>query len=216
MARASVKEAVTNLAARLARALRASVKLQPPMRRKALFEAMEQRFLLSSDGVIPPPPPPAQAPAALEAPLNTDAAARLTASSAPVQYTIQGNQQHEAVQATDAALKKSDLSGVTATNPTIVQIDPSLAKVGGAGVNGVGPTVPGEAPAAKSADAKPAAAAASGKSEKTPAAAQVKDAKDDAVKAAAAGAEKAAPTQTAPQILAHATQTTAPAQMSLA
>jgi hypothetical protein len=37
-----------------------SRRLQPPVRRKPLFEALEQRFLLSGEGlIIPPPPPPA-------------------------------------------------------------------------------------------------------------------------------------------------------------
>ncbi|MCX7166746.1 MAG: DUF4347 domain-containing protein, partial [Rhodocyclales bacterium] len=85
---------------------------------------MEQRFLLSVEGVVPPPPP-IQAVPALEAPLNTDASAqssRLSASSAPIQYTIQGAQGNAASTLPAA----TDLGGVAATTPTILAIDPSL------------------------------------------------------------------------------------------
>src|SRR5471030_2598992 len=127
------------------------------MRRKALFEALEQRFLLSAETVIPPTPPAAP-PAALEAPLNTGAAAqaqKLTASSTPVQYTIEGVQQQDAgKQATDASASNVDPSGVTATTPTIAQIDPALAKAGGASLDTLGGTpTPTSAPSAAKLDA---------------------------------------------------------------
>ena len=40
---------VRNLAARIAGGFRSSGRIQPPMRRKALFEALEQRFMLSAE-----------------------------------------------------------------------------------------------------------------------------------------------------------------------
>src|SRR5437868_915818 len=120
MAHRAVSEAVRSFASRMARGLRMPQRLQPPMRRKALIEALEQRFLLSAENPVPPPPPPAQAPAVLEAPLN------LTAASTPVQYTIQGNAQ----QAQANAAAEAEQSGVTATTPAIVQLDPALAKAG--------------------------------------------------------------------------------------
>jgi hypothetical protein len=106
------------------------------MRRKALFEALEQRFMLSAEMVIPPPPPPVAPPAALEAPLDPKAAVqseKLTASSTPVLYTIEGAAPTEAeAKESSPADTQADLSGVAATTPTIAQIDPALAKAGDA------------------------------------------------------------------------------------
>ena len=132
MAQTRLMTAITTLAASVARVFGSSGKLQMPGQRRALFEAMEQRFLLSGEAVVPPPPPVAQALPALEAPLNTDAGvlpAGLSASSAPIQYTIQGEQgQSSHAQDTLATVKSegSDPGGVAATSPTIVATDPSL------------------------------------------------------------------------------------------
>ncbi|MFH1872234.1 MAG: DUF4347 domain-containing protein, partial [Pseudomonadota bacterium] len=135
MARTPLTTALTTLASSIAKAFRSPSKLQAPERRKALFEAMEQRFLLSVEGVVPPPPPPAQTLPALEAPLNTEAPmlpAGLGASSVPVQYTIQGDDGQVVDQNMPEALQPAavDPGGVTATVPTIVAIDPTLPNDG--------------------------------------------------------------------------------------
>ncbi|MBI3095243.1 MAG: DUF4347 domain-containing protein, partial [Rhodocyclales bacterium] len=163
MARTPLTTALTTLASSIAKAFRSPSKLQAPERRKALFEAMEQRFLLSVEGVVPPPPPPAQTLPALEAPLNTEAPilpAGLGASSVPVQYTIQGDDGQIEDQGLPSALQPAaaDPGGVTATVPTIVAIDQSLPNDGtGSDLN-----EPVAAPAADTdqPDAPPAAAAA--------------------------------------------------------
>ena len=145
------------------------------MRRKALFEALEQRFLLSAETVIPPTPPAAP-PAALEALVNTGPAAqaqKLTASSTPVQYTIERSLQQDAGKhGTDGAGKQADPSGVVATTPTIAQIDPALAKAGDASLDTLGgtQTVASNPAAAKAQDAAAAAAVASEKAAATTAA----------------------------------------------
>ncbi|MFH1604074.1 MAG: DUF4347 domain-containing protein, partial [Pseudomonadota bacterium] len=218
MAPTSVIAAVANLAGRLAKGFRSSRRLQPPMRRKALFEAMEQRFLLSAETVIPPPPPAAQPAAALEALFDSDAPARLTASSIPVQYTI------EAVQAQDAegqaaaedALPQYDPSGVTETTPSILQIDPALAKAGDASLNTLGE--------AAAAEGSPAAepTAASAQDAASSAASVAADSKEAATNASAGTSTTdvdplaSAQSQTTSQILATTTQASAPTSMSLA
>ncbi|MFT7229081.1 MAG: hypothetical protein ACI8PW_001674, partial [Methylophilaceae bacterium] len=97
-----------------------------PVRRGPHFEALEQRFLLSADGLVPPPPNPDQMLQALEAPFNTDASA-LTVSGTPIQYTIQGGLQQTEFQSEE---QYTDLSGVIATIPSIDQTDVSLDKFG--------------------------------------------------------------------------------------
>ena len=59
MARTTFSTALTALAASVAKAFKSPGKAQAPTQRRALFEAMEQRFLLSADVLVPPPPPPA-------------------------------------------------------------------------------------------------------------------------------------------------------------
>ena len=137
MARTPLTTALTTLASSIAKAFRSPTKLQAPERRKALFEAMEQRFLLSVEGVLPPPPPPAQSLPALEAPLNPDVAgqsAQLSASSASLRYTIPAEQAPAAV--SDAspafALSAMDPGGIAATTPSFAALDPTVP---GAGTN---------------------------------------------------------------------------------
>ncbi|MDK9703142.1 MAG: DUF4347 domain-containing protein [Sulfuritalea sp.] len=133
MTRTALSTALTTLAASIAKAFRPSGRLQAPARRKALFEAMEQRFLLSVEGVVPPPPPAPTLPA-LEAPLDTDAAVqsvKLSAASTPVQYTLQGGDQAgDPDQAAATLSAASDPAGVAATTPVIVAIDPTLPNAG--------------------------------------------------------------------------------------
>ena len=130
MARTQLTAALTTLASSIAKAFRSPTKLQAPEQRKTLFEAMEQRFLLSAEGIVPPPPSSQPLPA-LEAPLNTEAPILqpgLGASSVPVQYTIQGDDGQGTDRNMASALQSAaaDPGGVTATVPTIVAVDPTL------------------------------------------------------------------------------------------
>lgn len=135
MARTPLTAALTTLASSIAKAFRSPAKLQAPERRKTLFEAMEQRFLLSAEAIVPPPPPSSQPLPALEAPLNTETSplpAGLGASSIPVQYTIQGDEGQIADQDMASALQPAEVDpgGITATVPTIVAIDPTMPNDG--------------------------------------------------------------------------------------
>lgn len=103
--------------------------------RKAHFEALEPRFLLSADILIPPPSNQVQAPPppALEAPLHITDAAALVASGAATQYAAQDNVPQAADQIKIGAVPlQHDLGGVIATMPTIVHVDTSLAQAGNA------------------------------------------------------------------------------------
>ncbi|MDZ4253775.1 MAG: DUF4347 domain-containing protein, partial [Sulfuritalea sp.] len=135
MARTALTTTLTTLASSIAKAFRSPAKLQSPERRKALFEAMEQRFLLSVEGVVPPPPPPALTLPALEAPLNPDTAgqpAQLSASSASIRYTIPAEQNPASVSDTSVAISLSaaDPGGIAATTPSFAALDPTVPSAG--------------------------------------------------------------------------------------
>ena len=136
-------ESVWIRAVRAARSLRAR-RLQPPVRRKPLFEALEQRFLLSGEGlIVPPPPPPSVAvQPALEASLVPTSRALVSAVSVPVDFALPGARESQdaaqdaAQQAAAAIAPQSDPSGIADTIPFIVAIDPALAEAGNASPQG--------------------------------------------------------------------------------
>ena len=153
-------ESVWIRAVRAARSLKAR-RLQPPVRRKPLFEALEQRFLLSGEGlIIPPPPPPSVAvQPALEASLVPTARALVSAVSVPVDFALPGARgsqdatQDAAQQAAAAIAPQPDPSGITDSTPSIVAIDPVIAKADA--VSGE-PVATVEPPAATAGAAQPA------------------------------------------------------------
>ena len=126
MSRATLMSTISTLTASVVRAFRPSSKLHPPGRRHVLFEAMEQRFLLSAEG-IPPPPVVVQSLPVLEAPLNVDASpvvAHVSASSTPVNFTMEAPPSSPAAQCETvvAGSALADPAGVGETVPTIVAI----------------------------------------------------------------------------------------------
>ncbi|MRR50604.1 MAG: DUF4347 domain-containing protein, partial [Rhodocyclaceae bacterium] len=131
MSRSALMSTVSTLAASVAKVFRSSSKLHPPGQRNVLFEALEQRFLLSAEGVPPPPVP--QALPVLEAPLNTDlgpVVVQVSASSTSANLTMVATEEPPVAQgdATAAESVAVDISGVGSTTPSIVAIDTTLSQ----------------------------------------------------------------------------------------